>query len=327
MKIISIICLLILFVLTGCLKYIGISKKQATQNLKSYLDREYHGSLTFSHLNRFFNAASMDPNIFSVLIFNKQIPEIEFYTHINVKNILENDTLPLYPREESITIDHLYKDAVKRYDTRQVIIADFKKDIPEITFTVDIISLNFKEGLDADVLEAVLKRFINRLNQSYDDLNSAFEFSLLIKTPVYPEGFINIPLESEDGKWYARPFMLSENITNFEAFKAKIETSIQTKLDVSYPNFKINDYRKLYVDKRSLSKGAWVQYLDDKSVHNTPNGKWENPQKGVYIVYFDLQTQFIYRGEMLTEENYKTSYDEEIIQIYDAITAEGLQVN
>ena len=119
--------------------------------------------------------------------------------------------------------------------------------------------------------------------------------------------------------------MLSESINNFEAIKLKIESYIQVKLDANYANFKMNGNRKIYLDKSSLSKGAWIQYLDDKNVKNNSNGPWKNPQKGIYIVYFDLQSSFIYRGEMLTEDNDKTSFDEELTQIIETIEEEGIR--
>ncbi|WP_458627060.1 hypothetical protein [Winogradskyella sp. PC D3.3] len=327
-EIVSVICLgIIALIVVGCVNYIGISKKQAAQNLKAYLDREYQGELSYSDLKRFFNAATIDPNIFGVLIYNKEIPEIEFYTYINAKHILEDDTLPLYAKSDSITFEDLYQEAVKRYKTRQTIKADFKKDIPEIEFTTDAIHLIFDEDLNPEVLELLLTRFVKRLNQSYEDLDSIFKYRLLIKTPEHPDGFIDIPLESDGYQWHAQPITLSENCNNFEDFKTLIEAAIQAKLDTAYPHFKINDYRKLYLDKTSLSKGAWVQYLDDKNVHNTLDGIWVNPQKGIYIVYFDLQTQFIYRGEMLTEDSDKMTYNERVAKIKEALAAEGLTIN
>ena len=71
----------------------GISTNKAAQNLEHYLEKEHKGELGFRELNRFFNAATMNPNMFTVVIFHKEIPEIEFYCHVNPKELLENDTL------------------------------------------------------------------------------------------------------------------------------------------------------------------------------------------------------------------------------------------
>ncbi|EGV43187.1 hypothetical protein BZARG_1063 [Bizionia argentinensis JUB59] len=324
--ILSGICMLILLlVTTGCARLAGgVSKKKAASNLEAYLQREYKGKLTFSDLNRFFNAATMNPNMFTVLIYDKQIPEVEFYTRIDVKKILINDTLYT---TENLTFNDLYKEAVKRYETKQAIRADFKNEIPEIDFTLGTIYLNFNDDLSPENLENVITRFIDRLNQSFEELNDAYKFNILIKTPDYPEGFIDVPLEVDDNKWHAEPFMLSENFGGFEALKTKIEIRLQAKLDSSYPHFKINMYKKVYLDKSSLSKGAWVQYLDDKRVVNNDKGKYVNPQKGIYVTYFDLESEFIYRGEMLTEENDKTSYETELRRIIEAIEEEGIRAN
>ena len=324
--IMSIICLIILvLIVAGCSNYIGISKKKASLNLETYLQREYNGRLVFSDLKRFFNAATMDPNMFSVLIYDKDIPEIEFYTHINVKEILENDTLPMYPISDLMTFDDLYQDAVKQYETRQAVIADFKNEIPEIFFSTETIELNFKRNLKPNELEDITTRFVVSLNEHFKELNTSFQFSLVIKTLTYPEGFIIIPLEIEDGKWQRKPYLLSESNSDFDVLKTMVHKNIQAKLETPYPYYKITEHSKIYMDKSSLSKGAWLQYLEDKRITNEGKGKWKNPQTGLYVVYFDLDSKFIYRGELLTEENDKMSYVKELRQIIETIEKEGIR--
>ena len=326
-SILSVICILIIvLIVAGCANYIGIPKKKAASNLEAYLQREYKGKLGFSDLSLFFNAATMDPNMYGMLIFDKEIPEIEFYTHLNLKTILENDTLPMYPNSDSMTVDYLYKGAVKRYKARQAVKADFKNDIPEITFSTEVIDLNFKRDLMPKELEAVITRFIARLNKASKELDTAFQFSLQIRTASHPEGFMIIPLEVEDSKWQAKPMVLSEKAVDFEVLKTMIKKNIQGKLEQPYPYFKMTDYSKIYMDKSSLSRGAWVQYLEDKRIVNDGKGKWKNPQTGIYVVYFDLDSKFIYRGELLTEESDKNSYVKELRQIRNTIEEEGIRI-
>jgi hypothetical protein len=324
--IMSIICLIILIlIVVGCSNYIGISKKKASLNLETYLQREYNGKLVFSDLNRFFNAATMDPNIFGVLIYDKEIPEIEFYTHLDAKNILVNDTLPMYATTDVMTVDNLYQDALKQYETRQEVIDDFKNEISEVKFSTETIELKFDKNITPTDLENVVARFTDRLNNTIKELNTGFQFSLVIKTPKHPEGFIIIPLVIEDSKWERRPYLLSESINNFEVLETMIQKNIEDKLEVSNPYFKITEYRKIYMDKSSLSKGAWIQYLDDKRIVNDGKGKWENPQTGLYVLYFDLDSKFIYKGELLTEESDKNTYVKELRQIVETIEKEGIR--
>ena len=324
--ILSVICILIvMLIVAGCANYIGIPKKKAARNLEEYLQKKYQGKLAFSDLSLFFNAATMDPNMYGMLIYDKAIPEIAFYTHLNLKHILENDTLPMYPTSDNMTVDDLYKDAVKRYKARQAIKADFKNEIPEITFSTEIIDLNFKRDIKPNELEDVVARFIDRLSQTINELDSAYQFSLRIKTAGYPEGFMIIPLEVENSKWHAKPMVLSEKAVGFETLKTMILKHIQTKLETPYPYFKTTEHSKIYMDKTTLSRGAWVQYLEDKRIENNGKGKWKNPQTGLYVVYFDLDTKFIYRGELLTDENDTTSYREELKQIISTIEAEGIR--
>ena len=324
--IISIICLLILvLILAGCSKYIGIPKKKAALNLEAYLQNKYKGKLAYSDLSLFFNAATMDPNMYGMLIYDKDIPEIEFYTHLNLKNILENDTLPMYPIADAMTVDDLYKRALTRYETRQAVIADFKEEIPEIKFSTEIIDLNFKTDIKPNELEAIVARFIDRLSQSIEELESAYQFSLRIRTTSHPEGYMIIPLEVVDSKWHAKPMLLSEKAVGFETLKTMILKNIQAKLETPYPYYKTTEHSKIYMDKSTLSRGAWVQYLEDKRIVNNGKGKWRNPQTGLYVVYFDLDTKFIYRGELLTDENDTMSYREELRQIMDTVEAEGIR--
>ncbi|PZW42491.1 hypothetical protein LX95_00803 [Mesonia algae] len=324
---VAVFLLIILLITTGCAQIVGgISQKKAATNLEQYLQIKYNGQLTFKDLNRYFNAATMDPNIFSVVVYDKQVPEIEFYTHINAKTILENDTLPLYPKADAIVFDDLYREILKRYNIRQEVIADFKAEISKIVFSDNDIEFTFNEDLNPNKLNDIVTRFINRLNQSFKQIDSAYELSLLIKTPEYPGGFINITLDIENAQYTPGPYLLSENLTNFEMLETKLEAYMQAKLDTNYPYFKIISHRKIYMDKSSLSKGAWIQYLDDKRVKNTESGRWVNPQKGLFVVYFDLQSSFIYRAEMLSEENDKTSKDQENLQIKEALEAEGIKI-
>ncbi|WP_159023679.1 hypothetical protein [Formosa sp. L2A11] len=329
MKIIIItgVCLLIvLFFATGCTRLFGgVSKGKASANIETYLQREYNGKLAFSHLTRFFNAATMDPNMYGVLIYNKEIPEIEFYTHLNVKHILVNDTLPMYAKSDSKTFNDLYKNAVEQYETRQAVIADFKNEIPEITFSTEEIDLNFNRDLEPSELEDVVTRFIDRLNQSFETLNTGYQFRLLIKMASHPDGFIIIPLDIKDSKRFQKPMVLSVKAAGFESLKAMILNNIHAKLEKPYPYFKATEYSKIYMDKSTLSRGAWVQYLEDKRIVNDGKGKWKNPQTGLYVVYFDLDTKFIYRGELLTNENDSTSYREELRKIIGTIEAEGIR--
>jgi len=324
--IVSIICLIIIvLILIGCSNYIGIPKKKAAQNLEEYLQKKYNGKLGFSDLTLFFNAATMDPNMYGVLIYEKETPEIAFYTHLNLKHILENDTLPMYPTSDNMTVDNLYKDALKRYETQQAVRADFKNEITEITFSTETISLSFNRDIKPDELEDIVARFINRLNQSFETLNTGYQFRLLIKTSRHPDGFIIIPLDIEDSKRVDNSMVLSEKAVGFENLKTMILKNINAKLEVPYPYFKITENSKIYMDKSTLSRGAWIQYLEDKRIKNNGNGKWRNPQTGIYVVYFDLDTQFIYRGELLTNENDTTSYTQELRQIINTIEAEGIR--
>jgi len=320
------ICVLIaLLIVVGCSKYIGIPKKQAGRNLEEYLQKKYNGKLAFSDLSLFFNAATLDPNVYGVLIYDKDIPEIEFYTHLNLKHILENDRLPMYPISDDMTVDDLYQDAVKRYETRQGVIADFKNEIPEITFSTETIDLNFKRDIKPKALEDVVLRFIDRLNQSFEALSTGYQFRLLVRTASHPDGFIIIPLEIIDGKRIQNPMMLSQKVVGFEALKTMILEHIHAKLETPYPYFKTTEHSKIYMDISSLSKGAWVQYLEDKRIENNGKGKWKNPQTGIYVVYFDLDSKFIYRGELLTEESDKNSYVNALRQIINTIEAEGIR--
>ncbi|MDW5289676.1 hypothetical protein [Formosa sp. PL04] len=324
--ILSVICILIvLLILAGCANYIGIPKKKAASNLEEYLQRKYKGKLAFSDLSLFFNAATMDPNMYGVLIYDKDIPEIEFYTHLNLKTILENDTLPMYPIADAMTVDDLYKDAVKRYEARQAVKADFKNEIPEIHFSTEIIDLDFKRDIEPKELEVIVARFIDRLSKSIEELDSAYQFSLRIKTASHPEGFMIIPLEVEDSKWHANPMVLSEKAVGFDVLKTMILKNIQAKLETPYPYFKTTENSKIYMDKSTLSRGAWVQYLEDKRIVNNGIEKWKNPQTGIYVVYFDLDTRFIYRGELLTEENDKDSHGKELRQLIKTVEAEGIR--
>lgn len=304
----------------------GISTNKAAQNLEHYLEKEHKGELGFRELNRFFNAATMNPNMFTVVIFHKEIPEIEFYCHVNPKELLENDTLSYYGKE-NLKIADLYERERKRYETRQNVKADFVNDIPEIKFENDRFEIFVPGEIETAALHDVIKKFVTRLNSVYEELDIPYTMSLFIKTKAHPEGFIDIPLENIENQWHPQMFMLSATMNNFATIEKDIKQRIQTNLDASYPNYEIDDnYRKIILDKSSLSKIAWVQYLKDKTIDNDKNEKWQNPLTGLYITYYDIQTGHLYFGEMVSQENDNISYDETLALIKLKVEAEGIRM-
>ncbi|MEQ3664918.1 hypothetical protein [Olleya sp.] len=319
------ICLFVLVILAkGFTRLVGgISKKQASNNLVQYLTREYKGELNFKNLNRFFNSGNMNPNMFSVRIYNANKPEIEFYCHINLKTILEDGGITMSGLDVK-TINDYYLEAIKRYDTRQAIKRIFKTEFSFIVFNNNSIDLTTDVNLESEALQLLLNKFITRLNYFYDDLDIYSDIALIIKTPNHPEGFIEVPLEFYDNKWSMSCFMLSDKATNFNIIESRIKRDLIKYLEQSQPNFEIYDSKKVYLDKNALSRAASVQYLSDKTVNNEGTVKYQNPLKGVYATYFDLETGHIYKGELITTKNDKISYDEELVLIKKTLQAEGV---
>jgi len=320
--IIGVFLLLLILLLSSCSQIFGgLSKKEAAKNIDEYLEKEYHGKLAYKYLSRAFNAATMNPNSFYIHIYDTEIPEIEFYTYIDVKKIITEE----YAASYKIEFEEKYQNMVEYYEAEQAVISDFKGDTLSVEFLdQEVIILNFKNEIKSEELELVIAKFLNRINESYETLNNGVSRKLLIKTPSYPEGLVSIDLDIEEQQWFVNHYSLAENLVNSQVFKTKITSNIQAKLDEGYPYYKIDEYRKVFLDKSSLSKGAWVQYLLDTRINNGDNKKYVNPLTGIYIVYFDFETNFIYRGELLTKENDKASYDEEISKIKKALNEEGI---
>ncbi|SHJ19494.1 hypothetical protein SAMN04488096_11040 [Mesonia phycicola] len=315
--------LLILFLFTNCAQIAGgISKKKAAKNIDEFLKKEYKGKLAYKNLSRAFNTATMNPNSFFIHVYNKKNPEIEFYTYIDAKKIVTNK----YATSYKIKLEEQYQRIVEYYNTEQKVITEFSNDTLSVDFLDnEIIALNFNYEINAEELKTFCTKFLNRLNESYEILHNGTSRKLLVKTPNFNDGLVSIPLQIEEQQqWSIGYYFLAENLVNAEAFKTKIESNIQAKLDQHYPYYKINEYKKVFLDKSSLSKGAWVQYLLDTRINNEENEKYENPLVGIYIVYFDFETNFIYRGEMLTENNGVISYEEEINKIKKALNEEGI---
>lgn len=47
----------------------GVSKKQAEKNFSDFLTKNYPNELAFTNLKRFFNEGNMNPNMFSVEVY------------------------------------------------------------------------------------------------------------------------------------------------------------------------------------------------------------------------------------------------------------------
>lgn len=319
------ICLLVIVLLVANFTRLvgGISKQHATTNLEAYLKIKYQDEVRYKWLKRFFNSGNMDPNMFTVLFYNTDTPEIEFYCHINLKTILEDNAVTSGDTEQS-TINARYLAATKRYDTRQAIKRLFKTECPTITFNTNTIDLSLEANLEPDALQELIKRFIVRLNYFYEDLGIYTDIAIVIKTPEHPDGFLEVPLELFDSKWHSGSFMLSEKASGLKTVETSILKKVNQYLRQSQPNFKIYNAQKIFLDKTTFSRAAWVHYLSDTTIVNGGNTKWQNPLKGVYVTYFDFETHHIYKGDLLTS-NYDTlSYDETLVQLKGALQTEGV---
>ncbi|QDO94487.1 hypothetical protein FNB79_11095 [Formosa sediminum] len=315
--------LLILIICTNCAQIVGgISKKKAAKNIDEYLEREYQGKLTYKYLSRAFNTATMNPNSFFIHVYHKKVPEIEFYTYIDAKKIVTEE----YATSFKIKFEEDYQRQVEYYNTAQNIIADFKSDTLTVAFLDnETIDFNFNYEINSEALKVITTKFLKRLNASYEILNNGFSRKLLVKTPNYKDGLVSIPLQIEEEQhWSIDTYFLADHLIHADAFKTKILQNIQAKLDKQYPYYKIDDNKKVFLDKSSLSKGAWVQYLFDTRINTKEHEKYENPLTGIYIVYFDYDTNFIYNGEMLTETNGSVSYEVEIQNIHEALHNAGV---
>lgn len=66
----------------------GVSKKQAEKNFSDFLTKNYPNELAFTNLKRFFNEGNMNPNMFSVEVYQINRPEITFVTFFDAKKIV-----------------------------------------------------------------------------------------------------------------------------------------------------------------------------------------------------------------------------------------------
>lgn len=310
-------------ILSGCSKYIGITKSQAKKNLIAYLERDFEDDLAFKNLNRFFNAATMNPDIFSVLIYNKEIPEIEFYAHLNLKTILDDTVLPLQAGEQ-LTCQDLYQASKKRYKARQAVIKELQPDF-DIHFNYKEINISLNTQPTPDALNSILQRCVSILNQYHKALDHYNDFEVTIKTPEQPKGFVTFTLEDDREKWTRSPLQLSNNYSNYKNLKHQLTNYALNQIATYKTPYILAERQSIYIDTKTLSRAALIQYLDDSSIDNTNNGPWINPQKGIYIIYFDVYSNFIYRGELLTETNDTLDYDETLALIKTALNTEGIQ--
>ncbi|MBL7559538.1 hypothetical protein JAO71_06930 [Olleya sp. YSTF-M6] len=319
---IPLIIYILYLIVLGCSKYIGISTTQAKKNLKTYLDREFEDDVSFKHLNRFFNAATMNPNIFSVLIYNTNIPEIECYLHLNLKTILEDAVLPLRATEQ-LTCQEAYQASKQRYDARQTVIAALQPDF-DLQFDYKAVNITLDNQPTPEVLRFIMQRCVDTLNKYHTALNHYDDFEVTITTPEQPQGFVTFTLEDDRQQWTRLPLQLSVNYSNYNPLLARLTRYALQQIASLKTPYALAERHTIYIDTKTMSRAAWVQYLDDTSVDNTTQGPWINPQKGIYVIYFDLDSNFIYRGTVLTETNDTLDYTETFALIQSALTTEGI---
>ncbi|MBW2960565.1 hypothetical protein [Mesonia aestuariivivens] len=278
----------------------GMSKEKAAKTLTQYLGKHTDQKLGFSNLNRFWNEGNMNPNMFTVEIFDEQIPEIRFGLHFDAKVMKEQDSLSQGSFQE-LSIQEQYEEFEKDYRIKQSMIVPLKKDGIQLDFNYYSATLQFENKPKPKTLKATISTLMKTMNSNKSHLLSSNYFNFNIQTPQYSSAVLqaNTASETEKEDWKLNYFTLNSKAEDYKVIEQTIEAKTTQYLNQLDHKYQMHTASKVFVNTDTFEDAVWIQFLSDKSeTDDTIIKRSRAPITAVVFQFFDLETQAIIRTEL-----------------------------
>ncbi|WP_417886660.1 hypothetical protein [Zunongwangia sp.] len=277
----------------------GMSKDKAAKTLSQYLEQHTKQKLGFTNLTRFWNEGNMNPNMFSVEIFDEQTPEIRFGLHFDAKLMNEKDSLK-QGGFQTQSIQEQYNEVETDYRIKQGMIVDLKKQGIALDFDYYSAQLRFKNTPTPERLKETLTTLIARMNTHKSDLLSSNYFEFNIQTPPYSTAVLQAKTTSEENEhWKLNSFSLNTQAEDYKLIEKSIEKETTYYLKQLDHPYQIHPASKVYVNTDTFKEAVWIQFLSDASeTDDTLVKRSMAPVTAVIFQYFNPETYHIIRTEL-----------------------------
>ncbi|RXG32282.1 hypothetical protein [Leeuwenhoekiella marinoflava] len=307
MSYIAILIILIAILMLGCGRLFGgMSKDRAAVTLEQYLTERFQKKLSFENLNRFFNEGNMNPNMFSVEIFDQQYPKIRFALHFDAKKMKEEDLLDQGGYQER-SLKEMYTEAKTDYTIKQNITEQLENKGILTNFEYYSVNLNFTTTPSSLFIKNTISELLNTMNQNRDTLYCGGYFKFNIKTPVLSHSLLQGETIPGIEGWDFTHFTINTKAEAYTKLQSKINLDIIAYLKQSQASYRLHPTSKTYVNADTFDEAVWIQFLSDQNGSRSKEPvAWKEPITAVMLVFFDLETQKMLRTELHTIVDLKT---------------------
>jgi len=297
---IGMLILVILGGLSSCARLFGgMSKDKAAKTLDRYLKKHTQQALGFTNLTRFWNEGNMNPNMFSVEIFDEQTPEIRFGLHFDAKLMNEKDSLK-QGGFQTQSIQEQYNEVEANFRIKQRMIAALKKQGIALDFDYYSAQLQFKNTPTPEFLKETLTALIARMNTNKSDLLSSNYFEFNLQTPPYSTAVLQAKTTSEENEdWKLTSLSLNTQAEDYKLIEKSIEQETTHYLKQLDHQYQMHPASKVYVNTDTFKEAVWIQFLSDASeADDTLVKRSMAPVTAVIFQYFNPETHHIIRTEL-----------------------------
>lgn len=287
------IVILIVIVFYGLKAKYMVSEKVATQNLETFLAANYGELLEYSDLKRFFNSGNMNPNCFSVRVYQKKEPRVELFITFDAKTIAtQTDIASDYP--DGLSFHERYLQRIAVVEIHDVISAKMKPLGVDLVWDYNEVFFNLEAKYsEAEVLEKS-DYFLSLFEVEDSELLGYYhELSLILNITSKNNISLVRELVQEDGIWSFKTIKLYTKAADFERIRNDIKKELTTYLDANYPTQKLYDYYDTYVAPNDFSKLLYIEFTEAEKTkqekEKQQKGVWVSPVTGYTVMYWNLE--------------------------------------
>ncbi|MEC4053849.1 hypothetical protein VSP10_13765 [Myroides odoratimimus] len=277
----------------------GMSRKKANLLIQTYLDCEFKGQLKVTEIRRFFNAGNMNPNMFSVIVYDKNLEEIRWILYFDAK-ILKTENRIEQGVSYAQPIHIQYEKTLTDYYTKEAINKQMNIVKCNVIFEYYSLTTRFHYTPEATERKATIKKLLSLLNQQREKIDLSSAFTIINFLPNNKEDILEIAIHTKDGAWEIDSCTVNQKTNYFEILEKKAVPDRMSYLEKISHRYNSHDFSLLYIDTDSFTKGAWVHLLmDTKAVGQEQNGYHSTPITAVLIETINLTNQNVIQRDII----------------------------
>ncbi|MEH0157267.1 hypothetical protein V6R21_24350 [Limibacter armeniacum] len=288
--------LAVLIVLVGLFCQSCISKRKAQHRLKEVLKEDYDDIWKVVEIERFFNEGNMNPNMFVIVLADKDNEQIQFHSFWDAKT----GEFSYGYRENSPTLRELYEDAVEEYEMEETIRKHMGNSYSNIQFS----TFNIKITLDIDPDKSFMLETSKKLCAELENFPEAWANSVkvIFLTPSNPKGLYYVYItpdvsEALPDAVISRDYipysfhLISGESDMFQQLTAKVTANFNSLVNQKTDNKArmINEPSKTWLNQENLKEFYAIYYIE-----KIPEKQYQySPYVGYLIVKYEMESESV----------------------------------